>query len=233
MRTKLGLAAVVLLGLQTSLFGQQPGDDSDWWSSLRRDDYATGLPIKKRTTSEDNFTVAGVMLGEKQFEEAAKAFGPADELSRGDAASGRQQLCYVSTSGEPIYLIFEVGEVEAGFYLFDKGPSWNGVEHCAKSPLINPTVSTKSGLHLGITRTQLETILGIPNATHTEEDLYWNEETIHLSPAELTRLRAANPNLSQKDFLENYESMDRSVYIKAKFENERLVFLNVLRNDVF
>jgi hypothetical protein len=89
-------------------------------------------------------------LGEpRDFLEIRFKLGAATEGERGDAASGRNQICYTAPSGS-VHLIFEFGEVNSVPYLFDGGPTWNGSELCAPSSSVSAKLSTASGLRLGI-----------------------------------------------------------------------------------
>jgi hypothetical protein len=49
-------------------------------------------------------------------------------VERGDAASSRNQICYISTSGS-VHLIFEFGEINSVLYLFEDGAAWNRALH--------------------------------------------------------------------------------------------------------
>ncbi len=140
-------------------------DSSDWWSYTRQE----GLPIhqprqpiefQSRKLAETSFQVAGITLGKKRdFSAVRSKFGEATEVERGDAASGRNQICYVSSTGN-VHLIFELGEVDSVVYLFEDGPKWNGSELCAGSAAVSGETSTASGLRLGLEPEQVKRILG-------------------------------------------------------------------------
>ena len=119
-------------------------DSSDWWSYLRQEE----LPIQRsrqpvkfqsKKPAETNFQVASIALDEAwNFSEVLSKFGKATEVERGDAASGRNQICYQSSTGK-VHLIFELGEVDSIVYLFENGPKWNGSELCATSTSVPET----------------------------------------------------------------------------------------------
>jgi hypothetical protein len=108
-------------------------DSSDWWSYTRQEELPTEEPrqpvkFQSRKPAETNFQVAGITLGEAwdfDFSVVRSKFGKATEVQRGDAASGRNQICYRSSSGN-VHLIFELGEVDSVVYLFEDGPEWEG-----------------------------------------------------------------------------------------------------------
>ena len=151
-------------------------DNSDWWSILKDEDHAPGLKPNASLLSEGNFQVLGVTLGEKQFEEASAKLGKASEVERGDAATGRHQICYQSAhKNDHTYLIFELGEVAENFYLFSGEQPWSGSNLCVQSKLVSRHLATASGLKLGITRAELEKTLGAPDRMDRKQLFYWRQ----------------------------------------------------------
>lgn len=130
-------------------------DSSDWWSYTRQEELPYQEPqppirFQKREPGESNFQIAGITLDATRhdFSEIRAKFGEGTEVGRGDGASGRNQICYMSASGK-VHLIFEFGEVNSVVYLFEGGPTWNGSELCRSSKLVSEKTSTESGLRLG------------------------------------------------------------------------------------
>ncbi len=107
-------------------------DSSDWWSYTRREElpvvqHRQPITFQSRKPVETNFQIAGITLGATwDFSEVRSKFGEATEVERGDAASGRNQICYESSSDD-VFLIFELGEIDAVLYLFEDGCR-NGME---------------------------------------------------------------------------------------------------------
>lgn len=99
------------------------GDNSDWWS-LTRDVGGPDVQPQKRVPAASNFSILGVALGDPQGVQLAAKLGKAVIVGRGDAATARAQMCYVSVTSSPaVHLIFEQGEVDYAFYLFSGGPN--------------------------------------------------------------------------------------------------------------
>jgi hypothetical protein len=210
-------------------------DSSDWWSLIRREEVPDELvQIKEGNKKIDdaNFEIAGVALGDNQFKELAKKFGKADEITRGDAASGRHQVCYESLEGSPtVRLIFEFGEVEANFYLLEGGKSWSDSKACLKSKSITKNLKTRSGLRLGLNRSKVEAILGPPDAVRDDRIYYSRITRRRTTKKEFEEMRKYDPKKlsdqeahSQFDFIEDYS------FIEIHFENSRLVYLAVSRD---
>lgn len=139
------------------------------------------------------------------FSHAAAKLGEATDTERGDASTGRHQVCYVSAlGGEKIYLIFEMGEVDFNFYLFTGGPSWHGIDFCVPSGMVSRSTSSASGLHLGITPAQAIAILGQPSGRSPNELFYTLHKRKKLSPEDLKTLRQHHAELSDREFAEEY-----------------------------
>jgi hypothetical protein len=153
-------------------------DSSDWWSYTRQEELPIEQPRQSikflsRKPAETNFHVAGITLGEKwDFSDVRSKFGKATEVQRGDAASGRDQICYLSSTGN-VHLIFELGEVDSLVYLFEGGPKWNGSELCASSKAVSEETSTASGLRLGLQPDQVKKILGEPSIATPKKLVYY------------------------------------------------------------
>jgi hypothetical protein len=145
-------------------------DNSDWWSASRSLDSDTSLRIREGEASELNFSVLGIKLDFDMFDGAAAEFGKATIVERGDAATGRQQACYVSADrANKIYIVFEQGELDLTYYLFAEGPDWSGEDRCVPSNLINRNTATASGVRLGESSSQVIGVLGQPSKRRKNE----------------------------------------------------------------
>jgi hypothetical protein len=139
-------------------------DNSDWWSYTRRPEADDEAISQKRELPASNFQILGFKLNDETFGKATAKLGKATVVERGDASTGRSQICYASPGRlSKTYLIFEKGEVNDAFYLLNIGPDWKGSELCTESNLVTANLSTASGLHLGQTSAQVRAILGKPS----------------------------------------------------------------------
>ncbi len=216
------------------LSAQDPGptvrlaDRSDWWSILNENFY---WPIDKPENGElsaDNFDIAGVKLAhDPSFRSITRKFGRAIAAARGDARTGRQQICYVSDRTPRVHLIFEEGELNLGFYLFEEGQSWNGQALCSESSQVTPALCTKSGLSLGISQADVERVLGKPDLVRENRLVYQREVEKRTLDNKLTELRTEHPEMSEKDFHDNYGSYEVELYIEVRFTEGRLTYLAV------
>ena len=233
-RTLLVRSLLILTLIATVANGQPTRieDDSDWWS-IQREDNGPEVEPKHKSISALNFQIAGVSLGEKQFEQAVAKLGKTEEIERGDASTGRHQVCYQSAKdGEKLHLIFEFGEVEETFYLFADGKDWEGSDRCARSKLVTASLRTASGLRLGLTRSQVETILGPPDFVSGERIVYSREVRRKTTPREFEQMRKDYPRvLRDEEAHAQFDFFDVGMYIEAKFVNSKLNYLAVSREE--
>ena len=233
----LALSAVMacwgILVRQGSAEGRRE-DNSDWWSSYSGPAYqeAINAQPQEREIASSNFQVLGVELAESMFDQAAVKLGKGTLVERGDASTGRDQVCYVSAQGsEKVYLIFEQGEVEFGFYLFTGGPTWHGNDLCAPSNLVSRSTSTESGLHLGLTPAQTIAILGQPSYRRPNELIYSLHLLKKMPPELLDRLRQQHPELGDQELMKSYGEYDLWEGVHLKFVRSKLTYLTIGKSE--
>jgi hypothetical protein len=201
-------------------------DNSDWWSLKDAD--AERITFQERELPRGNFQILGINLDESLFRSAVRKLGRATTVERGDASTGRDQLCYVSI-GEltKTYLIFETGEVNDSFYLFSAGPEWNGDEKCVATKVVSSEASTTSGLHLGLTPSQVIAILGEPSIHRKDQLSYYLHARKKTSEADFKRVREQHREMSDKEFTDNYGFYDLTAMIVMRFKDSKLNYLGV------
>ena len=202
----LGWSQDELLDLSTGAKPKQVriADDGDWWSTVRDDGGSLSIAKSfRRYPSEGNFRIAGVSIRADDWEaQVRKKLGPATEVDRGDASTGRSQWCYRSSTGDQ-FLVFEAGEVTIGFYLLSHPRSWNGEQYCATVRDLGKFARTASGLHLGMTQKETVKLLGNPAKRHGKYFLYSFESRHKTTDSERKRLREGQ-QISDEEFERNY-----------------------------
>lgn len=210
------------------------GDDSDWFSRLTVDVdlSAPGTHTQHRELAPSTLEIASVKAGLGAISRAANEFGKTTIVTRGDAAFGRIQACYISDDSHA-YLIFEEESEGFGgaFYLFSRGRDWHGSRFCSKLPLNSEGIQTKSGLRLGLSRNDVEAALGRPSKASADILTYTLEVKKKRSLSELTTLRAQNPNLSDSDFYDDFDFYYVTSSVLAKFTASKLAYLAVERYE--
>lgn len=213
-------------------------DSSDWWSYTRQEEFPSHDPqqpikFQKREPAETNFQLAGITLGEKwDFSNIRSKLGEAMDVERGDAASYRDQICYRSPAGN-VHLIFELGEADSVVYLFAGGPKWAGSEFCAASKTALASISTTSGLRLGLRPEQVKVILGDANIATPDRLVYYFEYRKKTSPETLAQVRKNYPDMTDAEFHQNFEYADGEVYIEARFSSGKLNYLAISKSETY
>jgi hypothetical protein len=210
-------------------------DNSDWWSILRSASFGDGIPVQKREPPAANYRILDIDLrAVRPLRQVFAKLGSAVAVQRGDAATGRTQLCYESASERSkVYLIFEVGEVEDSFYLFQGGPSWKGDSSCATSTRVSASLRSDAGIGLGETRSQVQALLGKPSLRQSNALIYCFSVEKRSSPKDMEAARKANPNMSEKELEENFGSYNLWAYIEVRFRAQKVTYLTVSLSETY
>jgi hypothetical protein len=205
-------------------------DGSDWWSMYNEKE--PGLPVELKHKDFDirNFKLLGISLTKLDFAQVATALGKARIVDRGDASYSRSQVCYISGQGsEPVYLIFEGGEGgSSSFYLFRGGPDWKGSNLCVKSESVSPNLTTETGLGLGLSRVQVEAILGKPDAVSGARIAYCREFQRKATKREFESSVKEYPgHLTDEEAHRQFDFIPVTIQIEARFNNLGLSYLYV------
>jgi hypothetical protein len=233
----------MVLCARPSLWGQTPSsvrsDDSDWWSTLAEfnntDLFAPQTHTQHRELDASTLQVATIKVDLGEIARAQAKLGRATIVSRGDAASGRTQACYVASDSDTHLVFEEDGEgFGAAFYLFNEGPSWHGSELCSQLPLASQGIQTANGLRLGLTPTQVEAVLGKPSTVSPDKLTYDFAVKKKTPKSELEEMRRREgAAMSEKDFLESYGFYYAASSVIAKFKAAKLVYLGVITSESY
>jgi hypothetical protein len=198
--------------------------------------HAPRQPIRfqNREPAENNFQIAGITLGTPRhdFSEIRSNFGEGTQVRRGDAASSRDQICYLSPSGS-MHVIFEFGEIASVLYLFEGGPKWNGSELCTRSNTALADISTNSGLRLGMDPLQVKAILGDPSIATPTKLVYYFSYRKKTTPETLADLRKRSPEMTDEELGKNFEYADGEAYVEARFASGKLSYLAISRSETY
>jgi hypothetical protein len=221
----------LVLAAQAAHYNLQ--DASDWWSVLNEYHSRTVLKLRLPTPSAD-LKILGVGIGENQFHELAERFGEAPVITRGDADTGRKQVCYMSPDeNERVYVAFEEGPMSHAFYLFKSRRPWAGAEYCMATKEISPGVEAASGVHLGQSQREVLEILGQPSLID-EDRLVFNRGTQEHTPEDqLQQFRKQMPGLNEQQVRELFGSFNRTVFMEARFLDRKLSYLAVAETTQF
>lgn len=177
----------------------------------------------------NNFRILGQSLDTLDFQVVAAKLGKAKIVDRGDASYSRSQVCYVSAdNSEKVYLIFEGGEGGSStFYLFRGVTDWKGSRFCVGPPLVSAELSTATGLKLGLTRNQVEGILGKADFAEANRIGYLRGFKRRTTKQEFEELRGPDSKLSDKRAHELYDWIDDSLGAEFRFTEEVVSYFYV------
>jgi len=205
-------------------------DHSDWWSLNNEKEPGLTVKLTEKKFDTDNFKILGLSLDTVEFDQVAAKLGKARKIHRGDASNSRDQACYVSVGdSEKVHLIFESGEGSSStFYLLRGGADWNGSNLCVKSDAVTGDLTTGTGLRLGLSRTQVEDILGKPDSASGDRVAYSREFRRRATKEEFERSRREYPmQLSDKRAHEEFDFIPVTIQIEARFKNLEMNYLYV------
>jgi len=225
---RLVVVSCTLALLSGLAFAQRLNDSSDWWSINREDSRSPNVKPSNHELQSNNFSLAGITLGKGGVEAITDKLGQAPEIERGDASTGRLQLCYTSAARSAVHVVFEFGEDESVFYLFSSGTPWRGSQYCVHSKRVSKDRSTASGLRLGLTRPQVEAVLGHPDAITANEFVYSRQFGRKTTTTEFETMRREYPViLSDEEARRQFDSYPAEQYVLARFAESKLVYLAV------
>jgi hypothetical protein len=204
----------------------QMDDNSDWWSLLKEVKPFPCSTLSKEKPNGANFVIAGVDLRHAEpIRDAEETVAKTSEImTRGDAATGRTQICFKSASEKGRFkLIFEQGEIDSVAYLIDGGSNWPESYKCVASQKISDKLVTASGLHLGMTAAEVEKILGKPCLKSIDSIEYDFDYQYMLPLDERRRFKGgvSDPN----------EPFDSLGTIQIKFRGSKAYYIAILTGD--
>jgi hypothetical protein len=229
MRAKYCLIAFLILVCSRVVAQSVRLDDaSDWWSiNNGKHDRPDGATSAVELASA-NFRIAGTSIDDG-FEKIMTKLGHATLVHRGDASTSRTQACYVSSSAaSPVHFVFEGSEGEQMyFYLFEGGANWKGSELCKRSHLVSNTLRTASGLRIGLTRKEVEAILGKPDLAADNRIFYDRNFKLKTTPRQFRMLRKGSSRLTDKEAHREFDYIELGESVEAQFTGSRLTYLAV------
>lgn len=216
-------------------------DNSDWWSlfngnSKLYDDQQWKAARVRRNPAVSLTQIAGVSFipnPKNKVSPITQKFGEARAVNRGDASTGREQVCYTSTIFPNTFLIFEGGELIDSAYLFQDERSWNGRDACTKSVLVSPRLKIAGGLRLGQSLSAMEAVIGKPSRRIGNEALFLFERWTPRSKEELEKIHLHQAQMEDDEFLKRFRYSKVSISVLTRFRNSQLVYVVVSQSDVF
>jgi hypothetical protein len=175
---------------------------------------------KRVEVAPADLEILGLRVGYSTFKDVRAKLGPAKETRVSREEESDVAMCYVSPSDSTV-LIFYTGVIGGGeditwFAIRSREASFPHTAQCSASKLISRSLSTTSGLRLALTKSELQTIAGIPTQTKPTLDKYDFICRRKMTPDEITGFKTANGWDVSKD-----PYFDRMSWIRAWYKDSR------------
>ena len=152
--------------------------------------------------NQSNYTVMGLTIGECSRLDILSKLGPTLIINDEENADN-DHLCYISERDETLILFgFEENQCTQ-FQMMSHKDQFYKWHFCAESPLVTESMSTESGITLGMHKDSLKKILGTPKKDsgemlvfeyHVERDiLRLGDRVFRLGDCQLELLSAFDP----------------------------------------
>jgi len=183
---------------------------------------------------KSHLTILGFTIGEDSLHNVMKKLGQT-EIIKDDYYHRSEIICYSALDEDDSTKIMFIKNPLAdllGFCLLSGKIDFIANLKCKKLNIINKNISTDSGLHLGMLKNDLLSILGNPDKS-TEHSLTYiyhikeimDEETINYY---LDKNKHSIPPISREDLYWDIMST-----LKADFKNEKLIKLEVIKTVTY
>jgi hypothetical protein len=165
-----------------------------------------------------NFEILGIRLGTSTIEDLKQSLGQAPVTKANDPENSL--MCYASPGPDRTVLEFENWTDPIEFRLF-KG-SAELVKGCLPTDRVSASISTTSGLRLGLGRDQVVAILGQPKKIQAGR---WSYESSMVRPLTTDEKARAAKLKSSPSSVEVYEQ------INLEFANSALIKIDAIRSE--
>jgi hypothetical protein len=175
-------------------------------------------PIGTQKIDPKNFGILDISLSSSSIDDVKRILGPAPERSSTDGQN--TVMCYASQGNDKTILEVEIWTGPIEFRLFLGSPQQR--KRCASSSKISYSLSTASGLKLGMSQRRVILILGRPSKRHGNHFVY---ESPHLRPLTPEEQKRAKETYPAPKTVEVYEKLD------VEFRRSAVVRIDAVRSE--
>jgi hypothetical protein len=192
----------------------------DDWTNIRAIEVAR-IPIQQ-------LSILKLQAFNHSFADAERILG-SGVIEKNSGESVPKKLCYCSANvKDKTRLVLYAGpsggwENITGFALLPTDSALERCENCTQSKLVSRTLSTASGIRLGMTRTQFEAAIGHPPSQVANDSVLYLFHAVS-KRASIGRGMTKGATRSSK---EPSQEFDYSCFIEGRFSNGLLVALRV------
>jgi len=165
----LALCLLVLMGMATPILvlGQENYEGRDIYLAYAAYGSETDFPDHIGKQEVKHLTVLGLQIGRTTLEEAKKYLGPTPRAYVGMGGHDSPFVCYRSASpGDDTVLTLSFDDRYHsqlnGYQIIDGSERFKALTQCGRSTLVSRALTSQGGVKLGLTRTQVQSIWGVP-----------------------------------------------------------------------
>ncbi len=165
-----------------------------------------------------NFEILGIRLGTSTIQDLKQTLGQAPAMKAKDPENSL--MCYASPGPDRTVLQFENWTDPIEFRLFKGSPEL--VTKCLPTDHVSASISTMSGLRLGLGRDAVVALLGQPQKIHAGR---WSYESSSVRPLTTDEKARASKLKSPPSSVEVYEKID------LELANSVVTKIDVVRSE--
>jgi hypothetical protein len=230
MMKKINYLILLQVSLLTSilLFYSYAGCEED---KFVIDGFTFSAEPRPEMLGESHLTILNFTIGIHSLEDVQKELGYTQFLQRREHAPF--QICYKSTlKSDETKVVFEAGPMGGwkkltAFKIISNKANLLGSDKCEKSTFISKRIQTKSGIRLGITKGQLEKILGSPSKEINNNLFFVYRTKRNMSESEIKKMAELWPQVRDNPFF------DVSSVVHAIFLNSELISVAISKIETY
>jgi hypothetical protein len=192
------------------------------------EDWINIRPIEVARLPVEHASVLQLKALSHTLSDAEKLLGPGF-IERNAGESGPNRVCYCAANADDnVRLVLYAGSSGGwksitGFKLLARDSALEQCQKCTQSKLISKTISTASGLRIGMTRGQFDAVIGYPPSRVANGRLFFFFHTVKRVPLP----RGDKTKGSTSSSHQASQKVDYCCFLEARFSNGLLVALSV------
>ena len=175
-----------------------------------------------RQLAEANLAILGLAIGDCTSPDIYSKMGPGIPI-REDENPDITQVCYVSDKDDTLILFSFDNDQCVRFKLISDKNKFYKWHFCEKSPLVSIHLTTESGIKLGMSKSRLKAILGVPrneSQQYLKYDYEWKQK---MNRAEIEKVSQGTKSMIEDHF------WTVNATIKAEFSEAGLISFDLLK----
>jgi len=177
-----------------------------------------------------HLTILDLTISKDTIEGVQSRLGVTKPLPKAEPHDWDRKVCYKATpKSDGTVLLFGTSRMQlAMFSIISSRQNFKWRAECRESPLVSRSVSTKSGIRLGLSASQLKAMLGKPTE-ETKRELKWVFET--RKPMTDKEMYELAKSFGKQKLEDAYWYVN--TYLEATFVNSELMSVQIARTVTY